>query len=76
MLVIKDFDLVQFRQSSLNSLEGFDELVFGGGVRETDAVVVAECVTRYASHMGIVEQEHAKVVAAFDGGLAIGLAVV
>ena len=68
--------LMQFSQSSLDSLDGFDKLVFGSGVGEADAVVVAECVTSHASHMGVVKQEHAEVVAAFDGGFAIGLAVV
>lgn len=77
MLVINDvIFLMQFSQSGLDSLDGFDEFVFGSCVREADAIVVAESVTSHASHMGVVEQEHAEVVAAFDGGFAIGLAVV
>ena len=67
---------MQFGQGFLDSSGGLDEFVERGGVGEADAVVVAERLAGHAGHMGVVKQPHAKVVAAFDDGLTVGLAVV
>ena len=66
---------MEFGQCSLDALHGLDEFVLARGIRQADTVVVAEGVASHASHMGIVKQPHAEVVAALDGGLAVGLAV-
>ena len=66
---------MQLGKSGLDALHSLDEFVLRGGIRQTDAVVVAEGIASHASYVSVVEQPHAEVVAALDDGLAVSLAV-
>ena len=63
--------LFQIFNGLFEAFAGFFEAIFGGGVGETDAVVVTECGTLHSGNAGIQQEVECEVGGVLNDGLVV-----